>query len=65
MMEDLSQYPLELKGPNIPMVSFMNVSKGYGSLTVLENLNLNIDKRRDGFNHWSIGFGKKQLFCAC
>ena len=43
-MEDLSQYPLELKGPNIPMVSFMNVSKGYGSLTVLENLNLNIDK---------------------
>jgi len=44
MMEDLSQYPLELKGPNIPMVSFMNVSKGYDSLTVLENLNLNIDK---------------------
>jgi polar amino acid transport system ATP-binding protein len=44
MMEDLSQYPLELKGSNIPMVSFMNVSKGYGSLTVLENLNLNIDK---------------------
>lgn len=43
-MEDLSQYPLELKGPNIPMVSFMNVSKGYDSLTVLENLNLNIDK---------------------
>ena len=33
MMEDLSQYPLELKGPNIPMVSFMNVSKGYDSLT--------------------------------
>ena len=26
------------------MVSFMNVSKGYDSLTVLENLNLNIDK---------------------
>ena len=44
MMEDLSQYPLELKGPNIPMVSFMNVSKGYDSLTVLENFNLNIDK---------------------
>jgi polar amino acid transport system ATP-binding protein len=44
MMEDLSQYPLELKGSNIPMVSFMNVSKGYGSLTVLENLNLNINK---------------------
>jgi polar amino acid transport system ATP-binding protein len=40
----LSQYPLELKGPNIPMVSFMNVSKGYGPLTVLENLNLNIGK---------------------
>jgi polar amino acid transport system ATP-binding protein len=41
-MEDLSSYPLELAGPDIPMVRFMNVRKSYGELIVLDNLNLNI-----------------------
>ena len=36
-MEDLSSYPLELAGPDIPMVRFMNVRKSYGDLIVLDN----------------------------
>ena len=41
-MEDLSAYPLELTGPDVPMVRFMNVTKRYGSLTVLDDLNLDV-----------------------
>ncbi|SFN24792.1 polar amino acid transport system ATP-binding protein [Thioclava dalianensis] len=42
MMEDLSQYPLELKGPDIPMVRFSRVTKRYGDLTVLDDLDLDV-----------------------
>ena len=41
-MEDMSQYPMELTGDNVPMVRFMNVTKRYGDLTVLDSLNLDI-----------------------
>jgi polar amino acid transport system ATP-binding protein len=41
-MEDLSAYPLELTGPDVPMVRFMNVTKRYGALTVLDDLNLDV-----------------------
>ena len=42
-MEDMSQYPLRLEGDNIPMVRFQNVTKSYGSLVVLDQLNLDVD----------------------
>lgn len=42
MMNDLSSYPLELTGPNVPAVRFVNVSKSYGDIVVLDNLNLDI-----------------------
>jgi polar amino acid transport system ATP-binding protein len=41
-MEDLTGYPLELTGDNIPMVSFKKVRKAYGSLVVLDDLDLDI-----------------------
>lgn len=41
-MEDLSSYPLQLAGPDMPMVRFMNVRKSYGDLVVLDNLNLDV-----------------------
>jgi len=41
-MEDLSSYPLELKGGDRPMVRFSHVTKRYGDLTVLDDLNLDI-----------------------
>ncbi len=41
-MEDMSQYPLELTGPDVPMVRFMNVTKAYGNLVVLDCLNLDV-----------------------
>ena len=41
-MEDLSQYPLKLDEPNRPMVRFQNVTKRYGALTVLDDLNLDV-----------------------
>jgi len=41
-MEDLSNYPRELTGNDVPMVRFQNVTKRYGALTVLEDLNLDI-----------------------
>ncbi|MFQ5625171.1 MAG: ectoine/hydroxyectoine ABC transporter ATP-binding protein EhuA [Methyloligellaceae bacterium] len=41
-MQDLSQYPLQLDEPNRPMVRFQNVTKRYGSLTVLDSLNLDV-----------------------
>ncbi|MES0033564.1 ectoine/hydroxyectoine ABC transporter ATP-binding protein EhuA [Mesorhizobium sp. M0040] len=40
--EDLSQYPLELTGAGVPMVRFQKVAKRYGSLTVLEHLDLDV-----------------------
>ena len=43
-MEDMSQYPLELTGPEVPMVRFMNVTKSYGTLTVLDDLNLDVSE---------------------
>jgi ectoine/hydroxyectoine ABC transporter ATP-binding protein len=39
---DLSDYPLELPEGDRPMVRFMNVTKRYGSLTVLDDLNLDV-----------------------
>jgi polar amino acid transport system ATP-binding protein len=39
---DLSDYPLELPEGDRPMVRFMNVTKRYGSLTVLDKLNLDV-----------------------
>ena len=41
-MEDMSGYPLELTGETTPMVSFKNVRKSYGSLVVLNDLDLDI-----------------------
>ncbi|MDW4550795.1 ectoine/hydroxyectoine ABC transporter ATP-binding protein EhuA [Defluviimonas sp. D31] len=41
-MEDMSRYPLELTGPDVPMVRFMNVTKSYGTLTVLDSLDLDV-----------------------
>src|SRR5829696_3168047 len=42
MMEDMSQYPLELTGPDVPMVRFMDVTKRYGELVVLDSLNIDV-----------------------
>ncbi len=39
---DLADYPLELPEGDRPMVRFMNVTKRYGSLTVLDDLNLDV-----------------------
>jgi polar amino acid transport system ATP-binding protein len=39
---DMSDYPLELPEGDRPMVRFMNVTKSYGRLTVLDRLNLDI-----------------------
>lgn len=41
-MENMLKYPLELTGDNIPMVRFMNVTKNYGELVVLDQLDLNV-----------------------
>lgn len=41
-MEELSGYPLELTGDDIPMVSFRKVRKAYGSLVVLDDLDLDV-----------------------
>ncbi|MCU9848875.1 ectoine/hydroxyectoine ABC transporter ATP-binding protein EhuA [Defluviimonas sp. WL0024] len=38
----MSRYPLELTGADVPMVRFMNVTKRYGSLTVLDSLDLDV-----------------------
>jgi len=42
MAEDMTQYPLELTGENIPMVRFMGVTKRYGPLTVLDALDIDV-----------------------
>ncbi|WP_352762826.1 ectoine/hydroxyectoine ABC transporter ATP-binding protein EhuA [Mesorhizobium sp. M0847] len=41
-MQDMSQLPLKLSGDQKPIVRFRNVTKSYGSLVVLDNLNLDI-----------------------
>ena len=40
----MSQYPTELRGPDVPMVRFMNVTKSYGALTVLDSLDLDVSE---------------------
>ncbi len=42
MTEDMSRFPLELEGPDHPMVRFDHVTKRYGTLTVLDDLSLDI-----------------------
>jgi polar amino acid transport system ATP-binding protein len=42
MMNDTSRYPLKLEGSGIPMVQFINVTKRYGELTVLDRLDLQV-----------------------
>ena len=42
MHHDTADYPLRLEGAEIPMVRFTNVSKRYGTLTVLDGLDLDI-----------------------
>ena len=41
---DMSAYPLELPEGDRPMVRFMNVTKSYGKLVVLDQLNLDISE---------------------
>ena len=41
-MDNMTDYPLELEGTDVPIVRFMNVTKQYGALTVLDDLNLDI-----------------------
>ena len=41
-MHDLSAFPIEIAGDPPPMVSFRKVTKSYGSLTVLDDLDLDI-----------------------
>ena len=41
-MENMSQYPLEITGDPRPMVSFRKVRKAYGSLVVLDDLDLDV-----------------------
>ncbi len=43
-MEDMSAYPLEITGNDAPMVSFRKVQKAYGSLVVLDDLDLDVAK---------------------
>lgn len=43
MTEDMAQYPLRIEGDDVPMVRFQNVRKSYGSLVVLDQLDLDID----------------------
>lgn len=42
MNEDMSKYPLRLEGTDRPMVRFMNVTKSYGELVVLDALDLDV-----------------------
>lgn len=43
MSEDMTVFPLRLDGDKAPMVRFMNVTKSYGELTVLDQLNLDVE----------------------
>ncbi|MBB4305435.1 polar amino acid transport system ATP-binding protein [Rhodobium orientis] len=38
----MSAYPLRLEGDDVPMVRFMNVTKSYGALVVLDSLDLDV-----------------------
>ncbi|KNY13264.1 arginine ABC transporter ATP-binding protein [Shinella sp. SUS2] len=40
----VTQYPLELPPDDCPMVRFMNVSKSYGELQVIRNLNFDVSE---------------------
>ena len=40
--ESMSDFPLRLEGDNVPMVSFRKVTKSYGSLVVLDALDLDV-----------------------
>ena len=40
--ESMSDFPLRLEGDNVPMVSFRKVTKSYGSLVVLDSLDLDV-----------------------
>lgn len=42
MIEDLSSFPLHLEGADVPMVRFAKVTKSYGALTVLDQLDLDV-----------------------
>ena len=42
-MNKREELPLKLEGDHVPMVSFRNVTKAYGDLVVLDNLNLDIE----------------------
>ncbi len=42
MTEGMERYPLRLEGDTIPMVRFQNVTKTYGSLVVLNELDLDV-----------------------
>ena len=42
MTEDMSRYPLRLEGDDVPMVRFRNVTKRYGPLVVLNQLDLDV-----------------------
>ena len=41
-MQDMSAFPLELTGADVPMVRFMRVTKTYGDLVVLDQLDLDV-----------------------
>ena len=41
-MEDMTGYPAEIIGSDHPMISFKKVRKAYGSLVVLDNLDLDV-----------------------
>ncbi|MGE0005981.1 MAG: ectoine/hydroxyectoine ABC transporter ATP-binding protein EhuA [Parvibaculaceae bacterium] len=43
-MDETSEYPLALEGPDVPMVRFLDVTKRYGALTVLDRLNLDVSE---------------------
>ena len=42
--QDMSKYPLRLADDKVPMVRFMNVTKRYGDLVVLDSLDLDVDE---------------------
>lgn len=42
MMRDISDFPLELTNDDVPMVSFRKVCKSYGTLSVLDDLDLDV-----------------------
>ena len=61
---ETADYPLELPEGDRPMVRFMNVTKRYGSLVVLDDLNLDVS---EGEMVSVIGprARARPRFCAC